>query len=84
MKDLKYLAAFTLPLSAVVSLYFKGSWSYFTVTYAFVLIPILEIMLPHDQSNLEGVAREEKANSKLFDWMLYLNIPLVFGLLCWP
>ena len=83
MKDLKYLAAFTLPLSAVVSLYFKGSWSYFTVTYAFVLIPILEIMLPHDQSNLEGVAREEKANSKLFDWMLYLNIPLVFGLLCY-
>ena len=71
----------TLPLSAIISLYFKGSLSYFTVVYAFILIPILEVLLPQDQSNHDGKAREEKAKSKRFDWMLYANIPIVFGLL---
>jgi alkane 1-monooxygenase len=81
MSDLKYLAALTLPISAVVSIYFKEYWSFFTPFYAFVLIPILEILLPYDTSNLEGEKRAEKEKSKLFDWMLYLNVPIVFGLL---
>jgi len=80
MKDLKYLAALTLPLSAIISIYFKGYFSYFTPFYAFVLIPILELLLPHDQSNYEGEERVEKEKSKLFDWMLYLNMPIIFGL----
>lgn len=81
MSDLKYLAALTLPISAVISIYFKEYWSFFTPFYAFVLIPILEILLPHDTTNYEGEEREEKEKSKLFDWMLYLNVPIVFGLL---
>jgi alkane 1-monooxygenase len=81
MKDLKYLAALTLPLSAMVGLYFKGYWSYFTPIYAFVLIPVLELLLPQDPSNYEGEELEAKTKSKLFDWMLYLNLPIVFGLI---
>lgn len=81
MKDLKYLAALSLPLSAIISFYFKEHWSFFTLIYAFVIIPILELLLPQDTSNLEAEEREEKTNSKLFDWMLYFNLPLVFGLL---
>jgi len=81
MKDLKYLAAMSLPLAAVVSIFFKGYWSYFTPFYAFVIIPILELLLPHDTSNYEGEEHEEKKKSKLFDWMLYLNAPVIFGLL---
>lgn len=71
----------SLPLSAVIGLYFKGSLSYFTIVYAFVLIPILEMIMPHDTSNHEGLEREQKSKSKLYDWMLYLNVPIVFGLL---
>lgn len=81
MKDLKYLAAMTLPISAFIGLYLKGYWSFFTPFYAFVLIPVLELLLPHDPSNHEGEEREQKQKSKLFDWMLYLNVPIVFGLL---
>ncbi len=81
MKDLKYLAAMSIPLAAVMSIYFKGYWSFFTPFYAFVLIPVLELILPHDTSNLEGAEREEKKKSKVFDWMLYLNAPIIFGLL---
>lgn len=81
MGDLKCLAALSLPLSAIISFYFKEHWSFFTPIYALLIIPILELLLPHDTSNLEGEEREEKTKSKLFDWMLYLNLPLVFGLL---
>jgi len=81
MNDLKYLASFTLPLSAAISLYFLGYWSYFTPFYAFVIIPVLELLLPQDSSNLGKNERELKKHSALFDWLLYLNVPLVYGLL---
>lgn len=81
MKDLKYIAAFTLPLSAVISFYFQGYWSYFTPFYAFVIIPVLELLLPLDSSNLGEHQREVKKHKPFFDWLLYLNVPLVYGLL---
>ena len=78
MKDLKYLAAFTIPISAIISLYFKGYWSFFTPVYTFVIIPVLEVLLPVDSSNLSPEEREEKKKSPLFDWLLYLNVPIVY------
>lgn len=81
MKDIKYLAALTIPLSAIISLYFKGYWSYFTPFYAFAIIPILELLLPQDPNNLDDNARQEKAKSPFFDWMLYFNAPIVYGIL---
>jgi len=80
MKDLKYLAALTLPISAVIGLFLQGYWSYFTPFYAFVLIPIFELMLPHSTSNHDEETRIEKSKSKLFDYMLYANIPIIFAL----
>ncbi|MGB5460395.1 MAG: alkane 1-monooxygenase, partial [Eudoraea sp.] len=81
MKDLKYLAAFTIPISAFIGIYFKGYWSFITPIYAFLLIPAMELLLPINATNLEGKEREASLKNKLFDWLLYLNIPLVFGLL---
>nr|WP_299344933.1 alkane 1-monooxygenase [Allomuricauda sp.] len=79
MRDLKYLAALTIPISAGISITLLGYWSYLTPFYAFVIIPILEILLPQDASNLSHEERMEKGKSKFFDWMLYLNVPIVFG-----
>lgn len=83
MKDLKYLAALSIPLSAVIGLHFKGVWCFFTPLYSFVIIPILEMLLPQDNKNYSESELEEKKVNKLFDWMLYLNLPIVFGLLIW-
>ena len=67
--DLKYLAALSIPIAALISVYFKSEWSFFTPVYTFVLIPILEVLLPHDTSNAEGKERDEKEKSVLFDVM---------------
>ena len=81
MRDLKYLAALTIPLSAIISLYFKGVWSYFTPVYTFVLIPVLEIVFPEDHHNLDREEKTSKSGNRLFDWMLYLNLPIVYSLI---
>ena len=83
MKDLKYLAAFTLPASAALGIYLQGYWSFFTPFYAFFIIPLFELILPQDSSNLNSSQRETKKNKILFDWLLYLNLPLVYGLLAY-
>ncbi len=81
MKDLKYLAALSIPLSALFSIQAAGIWCYFTPVYAFVLIPILETLLPLDNRNFAPEIKEKRALNKVFDWMLYANLPIVYGLL---
>lgn len=81
MKDLKYMAALTIPISAIIAFSLKGNWSYITPVYAFVVIPILELLLPQDAGNDGAQIKGKKKQRKLFDWMLYLNIPIVYGLL---
>lgn len=81
MKDLKYLTAFSIPVMAVLSITLQGYWSYLTPIYAFVLIPVLEMLLPVDSSNLNESQVQSKLKNTLFDWLLYLNVPLVYGIL---
>jgi alkane 1-monooxygenase len=80
MKDLKYLAAFSIPLVCFISLLLKGYWVWATPIFAFICIPILELLFPVDVYNLKPEAADHKLKQKLFDWLLYLNLPLVYGL----
>ena len=80
MKDLKYLAAFSIPLVCFLGLFFKGYWVWATPIFSFVCIPILELIFPVDTNNLNLDKVDSKLNRKYFDWLLYLNLPLVFGL----
>lgn len=81
MRDLKYLAAFTIPLVAFISISLKGGWSFSTPVYAFVVLPVFELIFPVDTHNLNQNETENKLKNKLFDWLLYLNLPIVFGIL---
>lgn len=80
MKDLKYLAAFSIPLVACIGLFFKGSLVFLTPLYGFIIIPILELLFPLDTKNLSPDDRDHKLKQKVFDWLLYLNLPVVYGL----
>ncbi len=80
MKDLKYLTAFSIPLMAFIGLYFKGWFSFLTPFYGFVLIPILEMIFPVDTYNISEEESESRLKNKLFDWLLYFNLPIVYVL----
>ena len=81
MKDLKYLLAFTIPMSCWLALRIKGPFSYATVIYAFGLIPILELIFSSSDSRYTDEQKSSRAVDFFFDVLLYLNIPLVFATL---
>ena len=83
MKDLKYLAALTIPITAIISIYYKGIWVFITPVYVFIMIPILELLLAKNPSNYSKSEIKTKKVNSLFDWMLYLNLPIIYALLFW-
>jgi len=83
MKDLKYLAAYSIPVVAFLGLYFQGIYSYLTPVYGFIIIPALELIFPVETDNLSENEVDSKSSKVLFDWLLYLNLPMIFGLIIW-
>ena len=43
--DFKYLMAYSIPLTALIGIYFGGYWLFLTPAYIFVIIPIVERIL---------------------------------------
>ncbi|MGB0260311.1 MAG: alkane 1-monooxygenase [Flavobacteriaceae bacterium] len=81
MRDLKYLFAYTVPLSAYISFESFGLGTYTAVLYAFVILPLLDVLTGKTATNLSAEQTQHKKANKIFDWMLYVNLPIVFGLL---
>ncbi len=81
MNSLKYLAAFTIPISAFIGIRMESYWSFTTPVYAFLIIPLLEVLLAQDASNLPEETREEERINPIYDLMLYANVPIVFSLI---
>jgi alkane 1-monooxygenase len=81
LRDLKYLMAYIIPLSAFFAIYWGGVYSYFTVMVAFVFIPIIELFTKNDTGNLSEPEIKNKLASHYFDALLYLNLIWVFGIL---
>lgn len=79
--DFKYLMAYSIPLTALIGVYLGGYWLFLTPVYIFVLIPITEFILTSFGVDELEKQRSEKVIHWIFDTMLYLNIPIVFGLL---
>ena len=78
MKDLKYLAAYINPLLAIIGLLTGGIFAWGAVIFSFVLIPIFDQIGPVDTSNVDDVTRQTLLGKRIFDWLLYLNVPVVF------
>ena len=80
MKDLKYLMSYSIALIAFIGILLGGPYVYLAVVYTFVFIPFLELNL--DQ-HIQTYTDDEKVNRNLdpfFDFLLYLNLPLVYGM----
>ncbi|MBO6793788.1 MAG: alkane 1-monooxygenase [Balneolaceae bacterium] len=78
MNDLKDLAAYINPLLAIVGLLVGGFLAWGAVIFSFVLIPILDQIGPVDTSNVDEETQQTLLGKRIFDWLLYLNVPVVF------
>lgn len=77
-RALKYTTPLLLFLAAVVSFTQTGIFTFFPVLYAFVLIPLLELLLRPNASNLSEAEEELARNDRLYDYILYLIVPLQY------
>lgn len=80
-KDLKYLIAYVAPLAAFLGLYFQGVWSFGSIYVGFVFIPLVEQFLYTSPDNIEEEQEPQRAARPIFDWLLYLNLPILYTLI---
>ena len=79
-KDAKYLIAYLLPMATAIGLYMQGVWAFTGFVLAFVVIPLAEVLVPPNADNLSPLEEESRLKRAFFDWMLYLNVPIVYVL----
>lgn len=81
IRALKYLLPFILYAGAMFSFHTKGIVVWFPLFFAWMMIPLAELFIKPDAKNM-GDAEEELAKSdKLYDFILYLVVPLQFSAL---
>lgn len=71
MKRLKYLLVFTLPLSVGISFEAVGWLSYLPVYIFFVLVPLLELVLPSKWQTNTATEQSLQNASMYYDYLLY-------------
>jgi alkane 1-monooxygenase len=81
MKDAKYLLAYALPLSAYLGLYYGGLWSAGGFYVGFVFLPLYELFSSGSPDNDNTIDEKERSGLLFFDVLLWMNIPLLYGLI---
>ena len=80
IKDLKYLMAYTIAVTAFIGILVGGPFVYLTVIYTFIFIPILEMNIKQDNQEYSIDEKKKRNLDLFFDVLLYLNVPIVFGI----
>ena len=80
IKDLKYLMAYSIAIIAFIGILAGGPLVYLTVVYTFIFIPILESNTKEYKNEYSDDEKKNRNLDPFFDFLLYLNIPIVFGI----
>lgn len=79
--ETKYLLGYIIPISTFFTLHRGGTYSFIVPLIAFVVIPMLELILPQSDRNYTPAEEESRLKNRFFDVMLYLNLPIQYLLL---
>ena len=80
MKDLKYLMSYSIALMAFIGISLGGFYNYLAVVFTFIFIPILETIVKKSDEEYTEEEKRSRLLDPFFDLLLYLNIPIVFGI----
>jgi alkane 1-monooxygenase len=80
-KAFKYGLPLLMYISAVRTFTHTGFAVWITLIIAWVIIPVLELLLKPDQYNAEAAEEVILKQDKLYNWLLYLVIPLQYAAL---
>jgi alkane 1-monooxygenase len=79
----KYLLPFGVYVATWRSFHATGWGTYLPVLYAFVLIPLMELFIRPDARNMNEAEERIAKKDRLYDWFLYLVVPLQLLALHW-
>ena len=82
-RNLRYLFAYSLPLTAAIGLWLGGGYTWLTLAYAFGLVPLVEALVRPATPVPDAAAATEAKRHPFFDGLLYLNVPLQYSLLAY-
>jgi len=81
IRALKYTAIFTGPAIGYISLTELGWWTWALPIYAYALIPLIEVFAKGSKENLSAAEEEMAKDDPIFDFLLYLQVPIQYGFL---
>lgn len=81
LKAFKYLSPLSFYLLAYFSFTGKGWAAWYPLIYAWLAIPLLELFLSPDEKKLEAAESLMAKHHPVYDFMLYLIVPLQYGAL---
>jgi alkane 1-monooxygenase len=76
--DLRYLAAYLVPMASFAGLYFGGWASPGAFYIGFLIVPVIELFVPAAPRSEEEVILQQKSKIPFFDYLLYLNVPMLY------
>lgn len=80
INDLKYLMSYSIALTAFIGILVGGPFVFLTLVYTFIFIPILEANIKEYNEVYSDDEKRKRSLDPFFDILLYLNIPIVFGM----
>ncbi|TCJ14067.1 alkane 1-monooxygenase [Flaviaesturariibacter flavus] len=77
----KYASPLLVYFGALYSFLGSGFVVFLPLLYAWVIIPALELLLPANDGNLSAAGEELARKNRVYDWLLYIIVPLQWGAL---
>lgn len=74
----KYLSPFILYYGSLVAFMASGFVIWIPLLYAWFIIPLIELFIKADESNLSGAEEELARQNKWYDILLYLVVPFQY------
>lgn len=81
IKPYKYISPFIILIAAFFAFQTTGILTFLPVIYAFVIIPLFELFIKADTTNLSAAEEEVAKADKTYDYILYAIVPLQYALL---
>lgn len=81
MRRIKYFLVYLLPVTVFIAFHLNGVASFLPVLVFFVLVPFIELFLKPDKDNFDSETALVEKNKSIYDWILYLALPVQFGML---
>lgn len=74
-RALKYLMAYIAPAGCLAGIVMGGYYTLLPLVFAFVLVPMAELLLIPDHSNLTQAEAELVSRDRIYDWLIWLLVP---------